>query len=222
MEPVLTKPFNKVLVAAMCAIKGLKIVGIIGADGLGFTFALSYVARKHWIKVVVCDVEYGQKLRNVLVSLNRMLSNIKLPRVTNKPASLHEVVQETNQRVRDGDAALIVFDNCSRLTRSQLRYLILFLRKYNRRTGIMFRMSPTYLKSVKRRWPSDYKDLKKATDEWGVLPALEADDFRDVVRAHGITDTMLIDDLVNGCEEDLAILGRNIERVKKSLNKSKS
>ena len=215
INPVLTQPFNKVVVAAKRAIVNREIIGIVGPDGIGFKYALKAVARKHYLKVIVCTVEHSQTIYNVLVSLNTAITNIKLPAIiTQRPTSLFNVMHVTNTRIMNDDAALIVFDHCSHFKKSQLQYFISFLRKYNRHTGILYRMTPTYVERIKRRWNPEYKNLKKATSDWGVLEDLDDDDLREIVKAHGITDCMLVEDLVNNCENDVTILSQYIDRLK--------
>lgn len=144
---------------------------MISPRGVGFKFALKFFAEKHYLKIIVCDVSYSATVNNVAVSLLEDLCNVKFTRINYKHVKLHDLVIAINEKLRLDDCCLLVLDNCSHLKPSQVKYLIEFLKKFNRKTGFVFRMTEKYLKKMKRTAPESYVELYNVTDEWGILSA---------------------------------------------------
>jgi hypothetical protein len=115
-QPVLTKSFERSILGIHAAIARKLIIGIVSPAGVGFKFALRQVAKKHYLRIIVCDVSYAPNFKNVMLSIRRELCKVKFSRLDYNNVSLHSIVTSINESIKTSDINLLVLDNCDNLT----------------------------------------------------------------------------------------------------------
>lgn len=212
-DPVLTSTFNKTVVGLEKSLAQKKIIGFISPSGVGFKYAIERVARKHYLNIVVCNVHYSASIRRVMVSLSMELCNMKFSRINHKQLTLFELFLEINETLKTSKPAhLLVLDHCESLRNAQLKYFVEFLKRFNRSTGLVFRMNTQYLRKVNRKEPTLYEELYKVVDDWRVLERPTDDDIHDICKSNGVTDREVIEGLTKRCGNNLSILKKHFDR----------
>ena len=163
--------------------------------------------------VIYANVEAAPSISDVLCSIDEALSNIRISDIDRKRVSIHDLTRKINSRIPLYDKCLLILDNCN-LTPGQLKYFIRFLRNFNKSIGIVFRLNLNYYNQLKRKnkkWQDLYDGLLKVTDDWKEVPGPSVEDIRDICIANGISDAIIIDDLIRKH-------GYNISRIRKSMD----
>lgn len=223
-DPVLTNSFSKAVIGLEKSLSQKKIIGFLSPSGVGFKYAVKCLARKHYLNVVVCNVHYSASIRSVMLSLSMELCNMKFSRINRRQLTLFELFLEINETLKTSKPAhLLVLDHCESLKNAQLRYFVEFLKRFNRSTGLVFRMNTQYLQKVKKNQPTLYQEIYKVVDDWRVLEKPTSDDIRDICISNGITDREVIEGLTKHCGNNLSILKKNLDRYHEYMqNRGKS
>ena len=222
IEPVLTDAFKDMVLALDKALQEQTIVGVTSERGVGFKFAVRRFAMKHYLKIVYASVEKYQSFHQVLCSLNEEISNLKFSDIDTRNTNLHMLTIALNKKLKHGDTALLVLDNCA-FTPCQLQYFTRFLQNFQCHTGLLFRMNTKYIRrisGVAEKWEEPYSKLLKFTKHWKNISAIDDDDVRDIVASHGVSDQMITEDLVEASARNLSILNSHIERYLERKTKS--
>ena len=214
---VFTYNFTKLALAFNRAIVKKEIIGIVSPPGAGFKHALSRFCEKHYLKVVFCSVQYKQSIGHVILELFKDLCNIKFTNINCSQTNLHDLSRAINSRLRIGDSCLLCIDGCSNLTPSQLKYFVQFLKRFDKPIGLVFRMSETYVKKLERdsRFKEIHLNLVEVVDGWGVLEQPTPDEMKAIAYSMGIDNPMIIEDLLESSRNNLTILKKNIEHIKR-------
>ena len=213
IEPVLTDAFNRIVLAMEKAITERKIICIVSPSGIGFKFAAKRFAMKHYLKIIYSNVEASGSIQEVFCSIDNKLSNIGFSNIDRRNCSLHQLTLKINERVQSNDCCLLIVDNCN-LTPGQLRYFIRFLNNFNKKIGLVFRMSTTYHHKLKKwkKWEGLYTKLYKVVDGWKGLDELTEDELIDICKSNGVKDEMIISDLIKVSNGDLSVMKKDMSR----------
>lgn len=213
---IITENFSKLAVAFHQAIARREIIGVVSPDGIGFKYALSHFAEKHYLKVVYCNVQHNESIRQVLLSVYKHLCNIKFSNINHKRVSFHELVRVLNSRLTYGDNCLLCIDECCNLKPGQLKYFAQFLKDFNKPIGLVFRMEESYAKDVvkNKKYITAYKSLRKRVDNWRVLGPCTDNEVREIAFTH-VKDKILLEDLVSASKGNLSMLIEYIQRIQK-------
>lgn len=213
IEPVLTDAFNRIVLSLDKAITERQVICIVGPEGIGFKFAAKRFAMKHYLKIIYANVEASESIQNVLCSIDRELSNVKFSNIDRKNCGLHQLTLRINNRIQSDDCCLLILDNFN-LAPAQLSYFIRFLINFNKKIGLVFRITNDYYYQIKnwKRWKGLYSKLYKVTDGWKGLLQLDRYELIDICKANGINDPMIIEDLINVSKGNLSIMKKHILR----------
>lgn len=220
IEPVLTNAFNSTVLALEKAITQRKIICVVGPEGIGFKFAVKRFAMKHYLKIIYADVAISGVMHEVLCAIDDELSNVKFSNIDRRNITLHQLTLRINERIHSDDCCLMILDNCN-LTPAQLGYFVRFLKNFNRKIGLVFRISNTYFQRLKnwKKWKSLYNKLYEVTDGWKGLDELTKEELKDICKANGVMDQMIIDNVIIVSEGNLSILKKHIDRYQELKRK---